>query len=43
MLDLNGWVGDRLRVGIIGGFGVSGENDNGRWIDLCAGRRFICK
>ena len=29
-LDLNEWVGDRLRVGITGGFGVPAENDNGR-------------
>ena len=28
--DLNGWVGDRVRVGITGTFGVPGENDNGR-------------
>ena len=34
--DLNGWLGDRLRVGITGEFGVPGENDNGRKaIDLC--------
>ena len=37
--DLNGWVGDRLRLGITGGFGVLGENNNGRRvIDFCAVR-----
>ena len=36
---LDGWVGDRLRVGITGGFGVPGENDNDRRvIDFCAER-----
>ena len=36
---LNGWVGDRMRAGITGGFGVLGENDNGRRvIDFCADR-----
>ena len=28
--DPNGWVGDRVRVGITGVFGVSRENDNGK-------------
>ena len=28
--DLNGWIRDRTRVGIISAFGVSGESDNGR-------------
>ena len=38
--DLNGWVVNRLRVGITGGFGVPGENDNGkRVIDFLAERR----
>ena len=37
--DLNGWVGDRLREGMNGGFEVPEENDNGRRvIDFCAGR-----
>ena len=27
---LNGWVGDRTRVGMIGAFGVPRENDDGR-------------
>ena len=31
-------VGDKMRVGIIGAFGVPGENDNGRVVDLCAER-----
>ena len=37
VLDLNGWVEDRVRVGITDGFGVSGENSNGRRvINFCA-------
>ena len=37
--DLNGLVGDRLRVGIISGLGVPRENDNGwRVIDFCIKR-----
>ena len=28
--DLNGWIGDRARAGITGGFGVPGESGNGR-------------
>ena len=37
--DLNGWIGDRKRDGIIGGFGVEGENENGRRvIDFCVER-----
>ena len=28
--DLNGWIGDRVRAGITGAFGVPRENDNGR-------------
>ena len=39
--DLNGKVGDKMRVSISGGFEVSGENDNGRRvIDFCAERVF---
>ena len=35
--DLNGWIGDQKRDGITGGFGVEGENENGRRvIDFCA-------
>ena len=28
--DLNGWVGDKVRVGITCAFTAPGENDNGR-------------
>ena len=28
--DLNGWIGDRVKAGITGAFGVSKENDNQR-------------
>ena len=45
--DLNGWTGDRTRVGINGAFGVPGENDNGRRVvefceekGLCVGNIF---
>ena len=30
--DPNGWVRDRLKVGITDRFGVPGENDNGRMV-----------
>ena len=37
--DLNGWVGDRMRVDMTCAFGDLGENDNGRRvIDLCVDR-----
>ena len=37
MGELNRWIGDRMRVGITGVFGVSGENDNGRRVvEFCA-------
>ena len=37
--DLNGWIGERMRVGITGAFGVTGENDNGRRVvEFCAER-----
>ena len=37
MGDLNGWVVDRVRVGITSAFRVSRENDNGRTVvDFCA-------
>ena len=33
---LNEWIGNRVRAGIIGTFGVPGENENGRRVvDLC--------
>ena len=38
--DPNGWVGDRLRMGINDRFDVPGENYNGRRvIDFCAEMR----
>ena len=37
--DLNGWIGDRVRAGIIGSFGVPEENDNRRRVvEFCAER-----
>ena len=40
--DLNGWIGDRLRAGITGAFGVPGENENGiRVVEFCA-ERVLC-
>ena len=39
MVDLNGWVRDRVRVGITGPFGAPGENENGRTVvDFCLER-----
>ena len=41
--DLNGSIGDRVRVGIRGAFGVTGGNDIGRRVvDLCA-ERGLCE
>ena len=37
--DLNGWVGDNMRMGMTGVFGVPGENDNGRVVDFCVQMR----
>ena len=38
--DLNVWIGNRMRAGITGAFGVPGENDNGqRVVEFCAERR----
>ena len=35
--DLNRWVGDKLKVGITGVFGVPRESNNGRGlVELCA-------
>ena len=37
--DLNGWIGDRVRAGITGAFGVTGENENERKVvEFCAER-----
>ena len=36
---LKGWIGDRVRASIIGAFGVSRENDEGRRVmEFCAER-----
>ena len=35
MRYLNGWVGDRVMVGISDAFGVLGKNDNGRRVKGC--------
>ena len=34
--DLNGWIGDRTRVGVT--FGVPGEDYKGRKVEFCAER-----
>ena len=37
--DLNGWIGNRTRVGIADAFGVPEEYDNGRRVvDICVER-----
>ena len=37
--DLNGWIGDTVRAGLSGTFGISGENNNGRrLVEFCAER-----
>ena len=39
LVDLNGWIGDRVRAGIAGAFGAAGEDDNGRRVvEFCAER-----
>ena len=38
----NGWVGDRLRVGITGVFEVPGEYDNGRRVIYFWAERGLC-
>ena len=39
LVDLNGWIGYRVRASISGAFGVPGENDNGRRVvEFCAER-----
>ena len=44
----NGWIGDRIRDGITGAFGVPRENDNGRRVvelraemGLCVGKTYF--
>ena len=39
LVDLNGWVEDRVRVSITGAFGIPGENDNGRGVVNLFGKR----
>ena len=45
--DSNGWIGDRMRAGITGAFGVPGENDNDRRVvefckrGLCVGNTYF--
>ena len=37
--ELNGWIEDKTRAGIIGAFGIQGDNDNGkRVVEFCAER-----
>ena len=40
--DLNGWIGDRKRVGITSAFGVPGENDNGKRVVKFCEERGMC-
>ena len=46
--DLNGWIGNRRKGGVIGAFRVPGENDNGRRVmelyeerELCVGNTYF--
>ena len=39
--DLNGWAGDRLRVGITIGFEVPGRNDGKMVIDFVLNQRYL--
>ena len=39
--DLNGWVGDKVKMRITGAFGIPRENDNGRRVvESCVGTYF---
>ena len=38
----NEWIGDRVRAGITGAFGVLGENDNSRRVVEFYGERGLC-
>ena len=40
--DLNGWIGDRTIPGLIGAFGVPGENDSGRRVMEICSERGMC-
>ena len=44
LVNLNAWIGDRVRVNITGVFGFSGRNDNGkRVVTFCSERRLcVC-
>ena len=42
LVDLNGWVGDRIRVDLKGAFGVLGENDNERRVVKFCAKRGLC-
>ena len=42
LADLNGWSGDRVRVGITGTFGVTGQNYNGRRVVVLFAERVLC-
>ena len=40
--DPNGLIGDMVRAGMTGAFGVPGENDNGRrLVEFCAERGVV--
>ena len=41
-IDLNGWIGDRKRAGIIGAFGVPGKSDNDKRIVEFYAERGLC-
>ena len=40
--DLNRWIGNRMKAGITGAFGVPGENDNGRREVEFSAKRGLC-
>ena len=39
---LNGWMGDRTKAGIMGPFGVQGENNNGRRVVEFSTKKGLC-
>ena len=40
--NLNGWIGDRVRTGITGAFGIPGDNDNDRRVVEFWAERVVC-
>ena len=42
LVDMNGWIGDRVKTGITVTFGIPGENENGRRVVESCAERGLC-